>query len=689
MKNLKHLILSPWILSLAPFTIVVLLIHQGFHRYQLEIRSTSDMPEGSYVWFDDLDNDGTSEKIYSSSKQNSTSLAISDKNGIKEQWNFRGSVEFQFRKKLAVTGDFDSDHIKEVCFFTLSYDSVLLHIISDFNNPILLVKNRLVAVAGKGMETPDPFLIPAGMEDLDGDGFKELIFGIGSGFSQFPRNIFAYYLGKDSLVMSPRSGYYIWDILQADINGDGKREMFPYGYAASNIRPDEALYHDCKAFLMALDKRMRFLFKPVGMGGKYSKITPFLVQGKVPDCIGFLYNSASSGENSKIYYVNCEGIQTDSLQLPFYSIDCLNTSLRDKEMYLLTIPGMGLGLFDRNFRKKKIVNMGDGFNIIQADFDSDRRKEIFVSGHEKGEITLFREGLKHPVSVKIPFAGKSDYLFSLRLLKGSETEISLQSGKNHLILVYRQNPAYPFYYLFYLVIYTGILGFAMLIKKIQKDQIRKKYENEKKISQLQLSLIRNQLDPHFTLNAISSIIYSVEHLEKDKAGDQLRRFANLYRNLLLSAGSNRRSIREELDFCSDYLTLEKNRFGDKFSYSISVEDEVDTEFLIPKMLIQLHVENAIKHGLATLKSDGLLEVTLRKQEKILLIDIKDNGIGRVQSAKNEKTTTGKGLEIMDELYYIYNKYYNEKISSELTDLYDRDGRPAGTRVVIKIMSKND
>jgi LytS/YehU family sensor histidine kinase len=173
------------------------------------------------------------------------------------------------------------------------------------------------------------------------------------------------------------------------------------------------------------------------------------------------------------------------------------------------------------------------------------------------------------------------------------------------------------------------------------------------------------------------------------AGEQLRQFANLYRNMLFSANSIQRSIDDELAFCNDYLLLEKMRFNDKFNFKISVPDDVNRSILIPKLIIQLHVENAIKHGLMPLNSGGLLMISLKNSEQGLSVEITDNGIGRVKAGNQVKTSTGKGLAIMNELYTIYNKYYNEKVSSEIVDLYDNNDQPAGTKVVISIGKKNE
>jgi len=689
MVHFRNVIMSPWVLSILPFILIVLLIHNDFKKYILESEESFILAENSYTRYDDLDNDGTSEMIILIDHHDFTSLAVYGANGIIDQWNFRGGLGFQFIKCLDITGDSNGDGIKEIYMFTLSSDSIFLHCINNIKDSHVQVTERLIAVTGRSDNPPDPFIIPAEMEDLDGDGTKELIFGVGSGFSESPRNVYSYNVAGDSLSVSPESYYYIWKILQTDITGDGTREIVPYGYATSNVTPAEAEFHDYSASLIVLDKNLRFLFSPLQMGGTYSKITPVSGIRGINGSLAFLFNPASSELNSTVYYVDASGKLTDSLHLPFYANDVISTASGRKNMILLTVPGRGIGLFNEKFNENKFVDLNGETEIVKDDFDSDGKEEILVFRYNMGSITIFREGLKHRVDLQVPPGETAGFLLSYKRDDISGNVISIQSGRNHYLLKYGKNPFYPFSYLIYLLIYTGFLVFIFFVKKIQEAQIKRRFETEKKISELQMAIIRNQLDPHFTLNAINSVIYTVEHSSTEQAGLHLRRFAGLHRSMLLSAGSTRRTISEELEFCRDYLELEQMRFKGKFEYSIIVADNVDTSILIPKMLIQIHVENSIKHGLAPLNSGGLLNVSIEMELKTLYVTVTDNGIGRERSSGLQKSTTGKGFEIMDELYKIYGRYYNENISSEVHDLNGSDGDPSGTRVVIKIARRNE
>lgn len=690
MKAVKRVLTSPFILSLIPFLIIISTIPLGISKYSLKPEGKKKLLKNQYILYDDLDNDRSSEKITAFTQDNTTAITINNGNGIIDQWNFKGSFDFWFKKCLFIAGDKDNDGKKELYVFTLYKDTILLHCIADINNPRLSIKNRVIAVAGKADKAADPFIIPAEMDDLDGDGVKELIFGIGSGFSEYPRNVFAYFISKDSLIQSPESSYFISQILQADINNDGKKEIIPFGYAASNVSPETARYHDFSSFLMVLDQNLKFLFNPIEFKGRYSLLTPSLCKRNKNLSLVWLFYNPSKKSPPTFYFADNSGLITDSVPLNFYAFNPENTPDWDSEKgFLQVFLENGIGLLDSGFKVIKTIPEVNPSNTVQQDFDKDGKKEILFTDVEKGKIYIYREGYTQGVSASTELSLPGPDLISLKTDSKSFPVVSIQSGQSQSFFRYGINPEYPYYYLFYPGIYLSILVFALTVKNIQKNQIKKKYETEKRISELQLALIRNQLDPHFTFNVINSIIYSVEFSQNEQAGEQLRQFANLYRNMLLSAGSTRRTIEEELDFCKDYLLLEKMRFKERFNFNISVSEDIDRSFLIPKLLIQIHAENAIKHGLSSIKKGGNLDIELKNADDALLIEITDNGIGRVKSAGQSKNSTGKGLETMEELYSIYNKYYNEKVSSQITDLYDPQGNPAGTKVSIRIKKQNE
>lgn len=682
--KLRSILTNVWLLSLIPFIIVAIFAPINISRYNLILLRTDIVTTGHYIFYDDLDDDGISERIVAFDQFGSSGLSISNREGIIEQWNFRGSFDFGIKSNILLTGDKDNNGKKEIYTFTISHDSILLHSIENLTSPVPSISNRFIAIAGKGIKKPDPFIIQAEMEDLNGDGIRELIFGIGAGFSKYPRRIFSYNITKDVLTGSPETSYYFQGIKQADLNGDGIREIIPWGYAAGNVGPDQAKYNDYSSYLFALGKNMKFVFNPIEFPGKYSHVTPLFRTIEGVRRMAGLYSSSSTSSFSTIFTIDSDGKVTDSLSLDFYSplVECID------DQYLFPVSQKDLVLYDKNFKKIKSLPFSTGSYLIK-DIDYDGQNEYIFHNLAENKLYVFRKGLSYPASIKVTISTNGWDTFTLRKGYEPDPSISVQTGQNHYIISYRKNRTYIYSYLFYPGIYFSILAFALLIRTIQRSQLRKRYENEKKISELQMALIRNQLDPHFTLNALNSIIYSVNYGDRDIAAESLRCFAGMYRDMVLSAGSSRRTIEDEVEFCRNYLSLEKMRYGARFDYTLEIAETVDLKALIPKFLIQIHSENAIKHGLSPLESGGLLKIKLTSDENELVIEVTDNGVGREYAMQEQGNSTKKGLEVMNELYSLYYKFYNEKIVSEITDLHDKEGKAAGTSVIIRIIRQSD
>ncbi len=229
---------------------------------------------------------------------------------------------------------------------------------------------------------------------------------------------------------------------------------------------------------------------------------------------------------------------------------------------------------------------------------------------------------------------------------------------------------------------TILLTYLFLINK-KKKQIEK-IETEKKITELQLNTIRGQIDPHFTFNVINSIASVIYKEDKESAMKMFNKFSNLLRVVITSSAKTYRSIDDEISFVKNYLEIEKFRFKDKFEYSITLDKNVDKYKNIPKMVIQTHVENAIKHGLMHKEKEGKLSISIKCNDNENIIIIEDNGIGRKKAKHLSKQSTGIGLKIINSYYDLFNKYNKEKIIQEIIDLEDVSDNSSGTKIIIKI-----
>jgi sensor histidine kinase YesM len=142
-------------------------------------------------------------------------------------------------------------------------------------------------------------------------------------------------------------------------------------------------------------------------------------------------------------------------------------------------------------------------------------------------------------------------------------------------------------------------------------------------------------------------------------------------------------LHAEIQFVETYLQLEKFRFKDKFAYEIKIDENVNHVLIIPKLIVQIFVENAIKHGLMHKEKDGLLTITIKRSGNNHLIIIKDNGIGRERAKQYAIHSTGKGLAIVRKLIRIFNEQNQANLSFQIIDLTN-EGISSGTMIEITI-----
>jgi len=234
-------------------------------------------------------------------------------------------------------------------------------------------------------------------------------------------------------------------------------------------------------------------------------------------------------------------------------------------------------------------------------------------------------------------------------------------------------------------------------------ELEVKYEAEKKkqeaellrlhATSLQLKALRAQMNPHFLFNALNSI---QNYITSDQTGDAakyLAKFALLMRQSLEYSDMEIISLEKEIEFLENYLFInQKLRFHNQLEYKIKVDDELEEDIMgVPTMIVQPYVENAIEHGVRSVK-DGLVKLEFYlHDENTLLCVIEDNGIGRVKAARRKmndpelRKHESKGTAITEERLQILNKSKHKGIMVKTIDMEDEySGRPSGTRVEILI-----
>lgn len=225
---------------------------------------------------------------------------------------------------------------------------------------------------------------------------------------------------------------------------------------------------------------------------------------------------------------------------------------------------------------------------------------------------------------------------------------------------------------------------AKLLEKAEKDkmdQIKSEYKSQ--INKLQLSLLHNQMNPHFIFNALNSIkVYLIEN-KKEKAVYYLNKFSKLVRNILESSRAETISLEEELKLIQLYVAIEQIRLDDSILFSLEIPDEINlSKIKIPPLTLQPFVENAIWHGLSPLSENKELKIEVQQTQRGTLLKIKDNGIGRSKArlANQLKNLPKKslGLKITKERLDVFNK--KEKLNYHFNILDLNTENKTGTEV---------
>jgi signal transduction histidine kinase len=184
------------------------------------------------------------------------------------------------------------------------------------------------------------------------------------------------------------------------------------------------------------------------------------------------------------------------------------------------------------------------------------------------------------------------------------------------------------------------LSHAVLYYRESKDRALRTSQLETRLVEAQLKTLQQQLHPHFlfnTLHAISALM----HRDVEAADRTLMRLSDLLRLTLENLGQQEILLQAELDFLSKYLQIEQTRFADRLVVRFDIQPEsLDT--LVPNLILQPLVENAIKHGVAKKSGAGHIDISARRDGDKLRMEVRDDGVGLSEDAL---TALQKGIGV--------------------------------------------
>jgi hypothetical protein len=242
--------------------------------------------------------------------------------------------------------------------------------------------------------------------------------------------------------------------------------------------------------------------------------------------------------------------------------------------------------------------------------------------------------------------------------------------------------------LFYLLMVLTLAGAIYGLFLIILSDLKNREKQKQRLLEAEKRSLLSQMNPHFIFNSLNSIQHFIIQNDDLQANNYLTNFSSLIRKILDNSKKNLITLSEEISTLTLYLEMEKLRFEEGFDYVIHRDPGIDyNEVMIPPMILQPYVENAIWHGIMPLKAKGLLTISFSRKDMFYHCVIRDNGIGRENAGRlkgKKEPHNSTGMTNISERVSLMNQINKQKIRLTVSDLKNEDQTAAGTLIEIII-----
>ncbi len=336
--------------------------------------------------------------------------------------------------------------------------------------------------------------------------------------------------------------------------------------------------------------------------------------------------------------------------------EAFNIQRKIAEVYLNEQqPEKGIKTLDEVYKMALTEN-----NTIEATRSLEQlTREYHKQGKDKQALVLYQDFLQHLeqliqsdsslVDAKT-FQSTEEKIIQLEKEKAlKDALISKKNSLNNVLL----------WFIVLMSVFLFLLGITLRSINIRNKKIA-------------LQSLRREMNPHFIFNSLNSVNQFIAQNDEVAANKYLASYSRLMRNTMENSNKDFIRLDRELILLKEYLELEHLRFGDKFTYTISINKSVEPETLyVPGMLVQPYLENAIWHGLRYKEGQGLLQLSVCLTDKTLCIIVDDNGIGltKSQSLKtaNQKVHQSRGLSNINERIKLLREIYKKSIIVKIAE----------------------
>ena len=299
---------------------------------------------------------------------------------------------------------------------------------------------------------------------------------------------------------------------------------------------------------------------------------------------------------------------------------------------------------------------------------------------------VFRLGQRHPLGLRRASSMRGVALHAILWLGLSLLSALWISGLEVVLNPWNPlAPPPPFRALFFdkahqqllsaLILYACILmaGHALASRESLARSRVAAAELAEQLAKAQLDALRHQVEPHFLFNALNAISGLVREGRNDQAVQTIARVSDFLRHTLHEAGTQEVSLAEELEFATMYLDIQKIRFGERLRIAVDIPEEL-ARAVVPRLILQPIVENAIKHGVSKRARPGAIEMSAARRGERLVLTISNDGPPLPPEAATSPSSIG--------IANVRNRLRG--LHGDAGDLCIRDEPGRGVRVTITV-----
>lgn len=423
---------------------------------------------------------------------------------------------------------------------------------------------------------------------------------------------------------------------------------------------------------------------------------------------GAAWVSTMKGLNKVTFNTQTNQYRVQIIHLPFglpdeNINDCI---VKGNEVYVATLSGAFRFMYQNNSEtsKPRIVFTDLASNNIPFDFVNDGKPEFSESTITIGFTPILYTRPDNIVYSYRLVGYNSDWLstknnkIDFLNLSGGKYRFEVKvtntlTGETSEVKTLEFTIKTPWYKQWWFILLLAVsliyILYWLVRKRIESIRSKAQINNSltKQVVEMEMQALRAHMNPHFIFNALSAIQNYYSNNEEEKANEYMFKFSGLIRKMLDYSKDNFIPLDEEIDLVRTYMTLEQMRFEDLLEFKFNIDEDLDpTLYKLPSLMLQPLLENAVNHGVRTVKGQGLIELNISKNQTGIRCEVKDNGIGIIISNELKKSAgsnhKSKGLAMLLKRIESINQLYGSIVTIKIEDVSEKEPGKTGTCITL-------